>query len=410
MNNIVYKREQNLKINGVGTISEKQPSTETGDASMSESCQIGFIIEKALGHITHGKNLQSNLSKDSSISSHWHFPSWDATGIAGMIPNWTVKTGLQTRKFIAETHRQTPLDVLFFHTQVTAVLAQDWVKKIPSIISLDATPLQYDSLGEFYTHDQGPEWLEKIKWRLNSSSLHAAKRLVTWSAWAKQGLIDEYGIPDKKITVIPPGVNLDGWVYPNRYKENKETVRVLFVGGNLKRKGGDILLEAFRALRQQNLTSNKAGDDQPLNIELHLVTKDKPPSEPGLFIYNDMQPNSDDLKELYAKCDIFCLPTLGDCLPMVLSEAGATGLPLISTDVAAIPEIVRDGETGFLIPTNNVIALMDALKRLTIDQNLRLDMGQKAYEVVHREFDAKQNALHLLHLLKQTVYESQEKE
>ena len=56
------------------------------------------------------------------------------------------------------------------------------------------------------------------------------------------------------------------------------------------------------------------------------------------------------LIELYHRADVFCLPTLGDCLPMVLSEAGAVGLPLVSTDVGAIGEIVRDGETGLLVP------------------------------------------------------------
>ena len=58
---------------------------------------------------------------------------------------------------------------------------------------------------------------------------------------------------------------------------------------------------------------------------------------------------------------------MGDCLPMVLSEAGAVGLPLVSTDVGAISEIVRDGETGLLVPVDDVGALAAALHRLADD-------------------------------------------
>lgn len=83
------------------------------------------------------------------------------------------------------------------------------------------------------------------------------------------------------------------------------------------------------------------------SVELHLVTKDRIPPQPGVFAYYDLEPNSPALKRLFFESDIFCLPTLGDCLPMVLSEAGAAGLPLVASRVAAVPEIVRE-DTGLL--------------------------------------------------------------
>jgi glycosyltransferase involved in cell wall biosynthesis len=148
-----------------------------------------------------------------------------------------------------------------------------------------------------------------------------------------------------------------------------------------------LLLEAFRTLR-------------PLNVELHLVTKDKVPSEPGLFIYNNMQPNSQPLKDLYHSCDIFALPTFGDCLPMVLSEAGAAGMAVISTNVAAIPEIVRDGETGLTVPAGDAKALTEALRRLVLSPDLRMSLAERAIAHVTREYDAQKNAGRLLDLLK----------
>ncbi len=112
-----------------------------------------------------------------------------------------------------------------------------------------------------------------------------------------------------------------------------------------------------------------------------------------------LTPNSPPLIELYHRADVFCLPTLGDCLPMVLSEAGAVGLPLVSTDVGAIGEIVRDGDTGILVPVSDPPALAAALHRLADDPALRRQMGEAARRLVGERFDAKVNAERLVSLL-----------
>ena len=355
--------------------------------------RFGFIIEQALGHITHGKNLQASVATDSSIQAEWGLPGWDVKhGLAARVNNWTVKAGLQTRQALADMHKQQPLDAIFFHTQVTAVLAQDWVRRVPSIISLDATPLQYDSLGEFYNHEPGTGPAEKVKYWLNKRCYDSAEHIVTWSSWAKQGLIDEYAINADKITVIAPGVLSAEWQRPTPRTKHDGPVKLLFVGGNLERKGGLLLFEAFRALRAEGH-----------NVELHLATRDVVEPMDGLVVYNDMYPNTPRLKQLYYDCDIFCLPTYGDCLPMVLSEAGAAGMPVVSTKVAAIPELILDGETGFLIPTGDVAALTTTLRQLVTDADLRLQQGHRAIEVVQQEFDAARNATRLLDLLKRTA-------
>jgi glycosyltransferase involved in cell wall biosynthesis len=120
-----------------------------------------------------------------------------------------------------------------------------------------------------------------------------------------------------------------------------------------------------------------------------------------------MEPNSAALKQLYYDCDIFCLPTFGDCLPMVLSEAGAAGLPAVTTRVAAIPEIVQEGETGFLVPAGDEAALVSALARLIANPDLRQQQGRQAEELIRQNFDAAKNAARLLTLLKQTIEETQ---
>jgi glycosyltransferase involved in cell wall biosynthesis len=353
--------------------------------------QFGFLLEQSLGHITHTKNLLANVALDPEVHAHWGLIDFEATGIAGRLPvyrsNWTVRAGMRARREVARMNRQTRLDALLFHTQVPAVLAQSWLRKIPGIVSLDATPLQYDELGAFYKHEQGPAWLENWKWRLNRDCFKFARRLVAWAEWTKLGLVRDYEVPADKITVIPPGVNVREWRRPTPRSPHADPVKILFVGGDLERKGGLQLLEAFRALRH-------------MGLELHLVTKDRLAPEPGVFIYNNLQANSQPLKDLYHTCDIFALPTFGDCLPMVLSEAGATGMAIISTDVAGIPEIVRNGKTGLTVPAGDAASLTQALRELATNPNLRMILGENAIAHVTRHYDAPTNAGLLLDLLK----------
>jgi glycosyltransferase involved in cell wall biosynthesis len=353
--------------------------------------EFGFLLEQSLGHVTHAKNLVTNVALDPEVHAHWGLIDFEATGIAGKIPlyksNWTVRAGVRAYRKVARMNRQIRLDALFFHTQVPAVLAQRWLAKIPGIVSLDATPRQYDELGAFYKHEEGPAWLEAWKWRLNRDCFKSARRLVAWSEWTKLGLVEEYEVPADKIAVIPPGVNVHEWRRPMPRVPHSDPVKVLFVGGDLERKGGLVLLEAFRSLRH-------------LGLELHLVTKDRLTPEPGVFVYNNLKANSQPLKDLYHNCDIFALPTFGDCLPMVLSEAGASGMAIISTKVAAIPEIIRNGETGLIVPVSDAAALTQALRELATNPGYRVTLGEGAIAHVCRHYDAPTNASLLLGLLK----------
>jgi len=353
--------------------------------------EFGFVLEQSLGHVTHAKNLLTNVARDPEVHAHWGLIDFEAIGIAGRIPlyrsNWTMRAGVRAYQEVARMNRKTRLDALFFHTQVPAVLAQRWLRKIPGIVSLDATPRQYDELGAFYKHEQGPAWLEAWKWRLNRDCFRSARRIVAWAEWTKLGLVNGYEVPADKITVIPPGVNVREWRRPMPRVPHTGPVKILFVGGDLERKGGLVLLEAFRSLRD-------------LGLQLHLVTRDRLAPEPGVFVYNNLEANSQPLKDLYHTCDIFALPTFGDCLPMVLSEAGASGMAIISTNVAAIPEIVRNGETGLTVPAGDAVALTRALQDLATNPAFRATLGERAMAHVTRHYDAPTNASRLLGLLK----------
>jgi glycosyltransferase involved in cell wall biosynthesis len=363
-----------------------------------ERIRVGFVLERSLGHTTHAANLARVLPSVKSIRPEIAEIPYDVTGMAARVPlyksNWTVRAGVLAFNAIGRMQSRQRLDALFIHTQVPAVLSQWWMRRIPTVVSLDATPIQYDELGELYAHQTGSPRIERLKWRANRACLHRAVHVVTWSEWARQGVIDGYGVPAERITVIPPGVTPSLWYRAITDGDDAGPVRILFVGGDLPRKGGDVLLRAFAALRTE-----LARQSGPPALELHLVTKSTIERQPDVFVHNDLEPNSPGLIALYHGSDVFCLPTRGDCLPMVLSEAGAAGLPLVSTAVAAIPEIVRDGETGLVVPVDDVIALERALATLVNDAQLRRRLGGAAQALVVGEYDAERNARRLVEVV-----------
>ncbi len=296
---------------------------------------------------------------------------------------------------IRHARREKQFDAMFVHTQVPAVLIPDLVKRVPTVVSLDATPRQYDELGDHYAHATSGARVERLKWRANRLCFERAVHVVTWSRWAKAGLVDDYGIDPDRITVIPPGVDPSTWAKsPSESEPAGEPVRILFVGADLRRKGGTHLIEAYRTLR---------ADTSLPPVELHLVTRAPVDDEPGIVIHTGMQPNSPALIDLYHRSHVFCLPTLGDCLPMVLSEAGAANLPLVSTAVGAIHEIVRDADTGYLVAPGDVAALTGRLRDLVVDGALRDRLGTRAAALVNEQFDAAKNASALVDLMAETA-------
>ena len=88
--------------------------------------------------------------------------------------------------------------------------------------------------------------------------------------------------------------------------------------------------------------------------------------------------NHENIPELMSAADIFVLPSLSEGFPLVLVEAMASGLPVIATNVGGLPEIVKEGETGFLVPSQDSKQLAQRIIRLIGDNELRQTMRTNA--------------------------------
>ena len=215
--------------------------------------RCGFVMEQTLGHVTHHQNLARWVAERPDIDPCWmpiaaaQADPWERMPVVR--GNWSLKASLRARDAVARAVRSGPLDALLFHTQTTALFSIRAMQAVPTIVSLDATPLNYDAVGQAYGHRQdNGGWLARRKYAWNRATFREAAHLVTWCRWAKASLICDYGIDESRITVIPPGVDLDAWGRPGDSGRAREPdkLRLLFVGGDFERKGGNTLLEAFR--------------------------------------------------------------------------------------------------------------------------------------------------------------------
>jgi glycosyltransferase involved in cell wall biosynthesis len=351
---------------------------------------MGFLMTQNLGHIVHDRRLRLEVAHDSTIEPKWMpiFPWADDRWqkIPVIRNNLTLLSGLRAKDHLSA--QSGLLDALYCHTQEAAVLLGKYMKRIPTILSMDATPINMDSIGHAYGHIAGTAGVERVKHFLTKRAFHRAAHLVTFSQWAKNSLIQDYEIPEQKITVNMPGVDVSRWSVIETDREDLAP-RVLFVGGDFRRKGGEDLIRCAKSM--------------PPNWTVDIVTREVVPNlggMPGLRTHVGLKADTPELLSLYRRANIFALPTLGETYGLAILEAMAMGLPVIATSVGGIPEIVIDGETGLLIPPRSPEALSQALRELGKDQTRRRAMGIAGRRRVEKYFDGPRNYRSLIALIK----------
>ena len=200
---------------------------------------------------------------------------------------------------------------------------------------------------------------------LERRAYQRARWVFVRSRLVRASLMEDYAIAPEKIRVVGGGVNFER--LPEVPPRPAPARTLLFIGKDFYRKGGDVLLLAFSRLREQIPDVRllmvtrfpKAAAELPLDgVEIH------PPTWKRSVI-----------AALYARADIFVLPSRLETWGDVLLEAMAYGLPCISVEGDAASEIVVPEESGFIVPQQRPGALAAAMLRLCSDTALTRRMG-----------------------------------
>ncbi len=227
-----------------------------------------------------------------------------------------------------------------------------------------------------------------------------ADRIVASTPRDKQQMIDLYDAPADRIAVISPGVDLSLF-HPIPAEQAQQAVdapkddhTVLFVGRIDPVKGIDIWFKAMARVVEENPTLRGhlcvclvGGDIDEEEPDEELARLQALKDELGIddlvtFLGRRSQ---EALPYYYATADVVVMPSLYESFGMVALEAMACGAPVVASDVGGLSYIVRDGETGYLVPERDPDALADCLGKLLREPALRARLGKRGIEVA-REY------------------------
>jgi glycosyltransferase involved in cell wall biosynthesis len=366
-------------------------STTVGDADDDVTSvpiiEAAFFLEQHLGHRTYAENLMSAAPRVPGVRPVWIPIRYEVTGQRdrSVLPA-PLRAVHNARLEMLSGLRGRDPDIHVFNTQIPAVIGPRAVRSRPYILITDVTPVQYDQMAAAYEHHadrRGARRLVKRRW--NRHVFGRAAAVVTWSAWARDSVVADYGVEPARTAVIPPGVDLERWSPGPTAPDGRP--KILFVGGDFYRKGGDDLLAAFATL--------PAG-----TAELIVVTRSDVARSDGVEVIKGLGPNDDRLVDLYRRSDIFALPSSAETFGIAAVEASACGLPVVASRSGGLADIVVDGETGLLIESGNRDQLAAALRRLVDDRSLRTSLGAQARRRAATRFDSDANARQLFELIR----------
>ncbi len=190
----------------------------------------------------------------------------------------------------------------------------------------------------------------------------------------------------KKIEFVQ-GSGVDtSYFLPRKFKENNRNI--ILPARMLYEKGVYEFVEAARILKKRKIDVNffLAGDTVSLNPSCISQEKISSWVEEGIVEYLGYQ---DNMRNLYWKMSIICLPSWREGFPKVLMEAASCGIPVITTDVPGCRDAIIDKKTGFLVPLKNPKILAEKIQTLIKDEKLQRTMGNAGRLLALNKFDLK---------------------
>jgi glycosyltransferase involved in cell wall biosynthesis len=211
------------------------------------------------------------------------------------------------------------------------------------------------------------EWID-----LERTIYQNATRVFVRSTNILTSVMNDYGISPSKVVCAYAGSNAveqELQAEPARYQKK----HILFVGIDWDRKGGPDLVKAFELVRRSHpdatltIVGSSPSVDLPNCRAIGLVPVDK-------------------VGQYFQEASIFCLPTRLEPFGIVFVEAMSSGLPIVATNVGAIPDFVQDGTTGFLTHPGDIQGIANALTALLSDPPKCQQFGERGYKLAQTRY------------------------
>jgi glycosyltransferase involved in cell wall biosynthesis len=209
----------------------------------------------------------------------------------------------------------------------------------------------------------GDKWID-----LEKKIYHNATLNLTWSTNIAKSIVEDYFCNIEKVICVYCGANAD-IAKDQIFDDNRFSYKnILFVGIDWQRKGGPVLAEAFKTVLKTypDSTLTIVGCSPNLDIQNCNVIGRVPIEE---------------VEKYYKQASVFCLPTTLEPFGIVFLEAMSNKLPIISTNIGAIPDFIHDGQNGYLVEPNNPQQISESIIRLLGSTVKCKAFGELGYEI-----------------------------
>lgn len=247
-------------------------------------------------------------------------------------------------RIICEKLKEEDFDVIFAPVASTelALLRTN----IPIIYTADAT---FNLISNYYPdYFSGQLKISREEGNfIEQAAINKADLLLYPSIWAGNSAIKYYGADKSKVKIIPFGANID--LTPSREevlkKSRSDKCRLLFLGVDWERKGGEIAFETLIEL-------GRLGVDVELTVCGVIPPEEFKHEKMKVVPFLDKNDPEDNqkLRDLFTESDFLILPSRMEAYGVVFCEANAYGLPAITTDTGGIPGVIEDGRNGYMLP------------------------------------------------------------
>lgn len=216
-----------------------------------------------------------------------------------------------------------------------------------------------------------------------------ARRIQTISEYNRRYMVDVLRLPGEKIQVLHCGIDPNRFDKPSprkRQAQARDPFTIVSVGRLVEMKAQHFMIEACRLLvdRGYNPQLRLIGDGPMRNSLERLIVDLELTNYVALLGAQSSSAVRDELRAAHA----FAMSSLSEGIPVALMEAMASELPVITTGVRGIPELVEHESCGLIVPEGDAHGLAEAMARLADDSTLRLLLGRAARERILEDFNA----------------------
>jgi len=288
-----------------------------------------------------------------------------------------------TPKLFTDLIRSKP-DIIHAHTygffQSDAALLASHIKKIPSVLTSllieRETKSSYKRLaGVIYDYTFG------------RFSIRNASKLIALNKAERKFLIKKFNIKPEKIAIIPPGLNIKKYSNLPEHRELQEKYNlngpvIIYVGRIAEDKGINYLIDSAKIVKKEYPNSKFLIIGPNMGYKHKLVSKiNKTGLNDSIIFTGPLVGNK--LLEAYSAADVFVLPSYHEVMPLTILEALAAGIPVITTRLGGISEVISHQVTGFLVKYGDYKKIAEYILRILREPNLKSKLIAAGKKIVN---------------------------